>query len=171
MVIHASEEKASDKETADDEPPTKRLKVLIPTPTPLRSIHPGPITNPTPRVLTPPRDQTPPRDEKKGKDIVTKEEPLKQLIPLLEQGGSDPKMLNLQQFSIAGKKMTMEEAKKQLSAMKRLVDLKAAEEKSKRSLKKINIQAQAAKMAEYEAKRAKMLAEYKHYITFRADQG
>ncbi|GKG36072.1 hypothetical protein Tco_0443750, partial [Tanacetum coccineum] len=64
MVIHASEEKASDKETTDDEPPTKRLKVLIPTLTPLRSILPKP-----PKVSTPPRDPTPHRDERKGKGI------------------------------------------------------------------------------------------------------
>ncbi|GJV63052.1 hypothetical protein Tco_1473880, partial [Tanacetum coccineum] len=31
------------------------------------------------------------------------------------------------------------------------------------------MKAQAAKLAEYEAKRAKMLEEYNHYITFRAD--
>ncbi|GKE75391.1 hypothetical protein Tco_1537432 [Tanacetum coccineum] len=80
-------------------------------------------------------------------------------------------MLNLQQFSISGKKMTLEEAQDQLRATKRLADLKAAEEKSKRSLEKINIQAQATKIAEYEAKRAKILAEYNHYITFRANQG
>ncbi|GKC51036.1 hypothetical protein Tco_1073781 [Tanacetum coccineum] len=111
LVIHASEEKTSNKETADDEPPTKRLK--------------------------------------KGKGITTEEKPLKQLLPLLEKGGSDPKMLNLQQFSISGKKMTLEEAQEQLSAMKRLADLKAAEDKSKRSLEKINIQAQAEKKINY----------------------
>ncbi|GJW07129.1 hypothetical protein Tco_1569552 [Tanacetum coccineum] len=37
LVIHASEEKAS-----DDEPLIKKLKVLIPTPTPLRTIFPEP---------------------------------------------------------------------------------------------------------------------------------
>ncbi|GJZ04864.1 hypothetical protein Tco_0538139 [Tanacetum coccineum] len=58
--------KASDRETIDDEPPKKRLKVLIPTPTPRRSIPPETTTDPTP-----------PRDEKKGKGIATEEEPLK----------------------------------------------------------------------------------------------
>ncbi|GJW97685.1 hypothetical protein Tco_0179493 [Tanacetum coccineum] len=80
----------------------------------------------------------------KGKGIATEEEPLKQLIPLMEQGGSDPKMLNLQQFNISGKKMTLDDAKAQIVERKRL-------------------------LAAYEAKRAKMLKEYNHYITFRAD--
>ncbi|GJX07983.1 hypothetical protein Tco_0195915 [Tanacetum coccineum] len=88
MIIHALEEK-----TSDDEPPTKRLKVLIPTPTPLRT-----ILLELPRVSTPPKDPTPPRVERKGKGIATEEEPLKKILPLIEQGGSDPNMLNLRQF-------------------------------------------------------------------------
>ncbi|GKF54663.1 hypothetical protein Tco_0165003 [Tanacetum coccineum] len=59
----------------------------------------------------------------------------------------------------------MEEAQAQLSKIKRLADLKAGKEKSEKALLEImnpvNIQAQAKKMAEYEAKRAKMLAELK----------
>ncbi|GJV30909.1 hypothetical protein Tco_1391309 [Tanacetum coccineum] len=127
-----------------------------------------------PRYPTPPREPTPLRDKRKGKGIATEEEPMKHLLPLIEQGGSDPNMLNLQKFSTFGKKMTLEEAEAQVSEIKRLAELKAEEEKSERSLIKIinpaNIQAQAVKMAEYEAKRAKMLAEYNHYITYRADK-
>ncbi|GKC20814.1 hypothetical protein Tco_1022964, partial [Tanacetum coccineum] len=126
LVIHASKER-----TSDDEPPQKRLKVKIPTPPPLRSIHPDPITFLTPRAQTPPRESNPPRDERKGKGIANEEEQLKEILPLLEQSGSDPKILNLQQFSTGGKEMTLEEAQEQLRGMKRLVDLKAAEEKSK----------------------------------------
>ncbi|GJY83329.1 hypothetical protein Tco_0496705, partial [Tanacetum coccineum] len=48
LVIHTSEEKVPKEKTSDDEPPTKRLKVLIPTPTPLRSIFLEPTTDPTP---------------------------------------------------------------------------------------------------------------------------
>ncbi|GKB24635.1 hypothetical protein Tco_0864036 [Tanacetum coccineum] len=155
--------------TSDDEPPQKRLKVKIPTPPPLRSIHPDPITFLTPRAQTPPRESNPPRDERKGKGIANEEEQLKEILPLLEQSGSDPKILNLQQFSTGGKEMTLEEAQEQLRGMKRLVDLKAAEEKSKRSRIKINIQAQVVEIAEYEAKRAKILEEYNHYLTIRAD--
>ncbi|GJY52475.1 hypothetical protein Tco_0443322 [Tanacetum coccineum] len=39
---------------------------------------------------------TPPRDKNKGKGIAIEEEPVKHLMPLIEKGGSDPKMLNLQ---------------------------------------------------------------------------
>ncbi|GKE86638.1 hypothetical protein Tco_1560380, partial [Tanacetum coccineum] len=113
----------------------KKLKFLIPTPTPLRSIFP----EPTPIDPTPLREPTLPRDERKGKGIATEEEPMKHLLPLIEQA-----------------------------------DLKAEKEESKKALLKIinpaSIQAQAAKMVEYEAKRAKMLAEYNHYITYRADK-
>nr|GEX38785.1 hypothetical protein [Tanacetum cinerariifolium] len=48
---------------------------------------------------------------------------------------------------------------------------KRPKEKSKRSLEKINIEAQKAKLAEYEAKRAKMLIEFNYYINFRAQLG
>ncbi|GKE76511.1 hypothetical protein Tco_1542631 [Tanacetum coccineum] len=62
----------------------------------------------------------------------------------------------------------------QLKEMKRLADLKAEKEKSKKLLKKIlnpaTIRAQTQKMAEHEAKRQKLLDEYNHQISFRADQ-
>ncbi|GJS82736.1 retrovirus-related pol polyprotein from transposon TNT 1-94 [Tanacetum coccineum] len=89
----------------------------------------------------------PSKDERNGKGIATEEEPLKQLVPFLKQSGSDPKALNLYQFSESGKKMTLEEAYEQMMYLKRLVDQKAAEEKTKRSLHKINIEAQKAQLA------------------------
>ncbi|GJX00845.1 hypothetical protein Tco_0184758 [Tanacetum coccineum] len=55
--------------------------------------------------------------------------------------------------------------------LKRIADQKAAEEKTKKSLHRINVEAQKAQLAEYKAKRAKMLAEYNHYIHFRAHPG
>nr|GEY67253.1 retrovirus-related Pol polyprotein from transposon TNT 1-94 [Tanacetum cinerariifolium] len=67
-----------------------------------------------------------------------------------------------------------EEAQAQLNQMKRLAKLKAEKEESEKALLKMlnptTIKAQAQKMAEYEAKRTKSLAEYNHNITFRADQ-
>ncbi|GJU16882.1 hypothetical protein Tco_1144848 [Tanacetum coccineum] len=57
------------------------------------------------------------RTQRKG--IATEEEPVKHLMPLIEQGGSDPKMLNLQQFNISRKKMTLEDAQAQLTQIKR----------------------------------------------------
>ncbi|GKA72010.1 reverse transcriptase domain-containing protein [Tanacetum coccineum] len=92
---------------------------------------------------------TPPRDESKGKGIATEENPLKDLIPLMDEGGSAPKMPN------------------------RLAMLKQEKEKSKARLKVLTpaeIRARAQKLAEFEAKRKRMLEEYNHYITYRADQ-
>ncbi|GKB53316.1 hypothetical protein Tco_0904069 [Tanacetum coccineum] len=100
------------------------------SPTPLNSILPQNMTmkqfidnlfKTTSSEFSP----TPPRDENKGKGVTTEENPLKELIPLTEQGGSDPEMINLQQFSISSKKMILDYAKAQLTEMKRLVDLKA----------------------------------------------
>ncbi|GKC75848.1 hypothetical protein Tco_1126622 [Tanacetum coccineum] len=114
---------------------------------------------------------TPLRDENKWKGIATGEEPVKLLMPLIEQGGSNPKMLNLQQF-IPGKKMSLEVAKAQLIEIKRLVDLKAEQEKTEQKLKALSnkeLEAQSAQLAAYEAKRKRMLEEYNHYITFRVN--
>nr|GEW97649.1 hypothetical protein [Tanacetum cinerariifolium] len=113
-------------------------------------------------------------DESKGKGIVTKDNPLKELIPLMDEGRLAPKMINLKQFSTSGIQMSIEKAKAQLEEMKRLATLKVEKEKSEKKLKKVmkptKIQAQAQRLAEYEAKRAKMLEEYSYYITHRADK-
>nr|GEW86921.1 ribonuclease H-like domain-containing protein [Tanacetum cinerariifolium] len=122
LVIHSSKEK-----TSKDKPPTKRLKVLIPTPTPLKSNRPDL-----------PREPTPPRVHRKGKEIADEDEQIKQLISMMDQ------------------------------TMKRLANLKAVEEKSEKSLKKINKEAQYQELEKYEAKRTKILEEYNHYLTFRA---
>ncbi|GJU13629.1 hypothetical protein Tco_1136025 [Tanacetum coccineum] len=163
-----------------EEPPIKKLKFLIPTltissQTPLRSVLPKHLKKPDvikttveqftdhlvkmtlyiysptpPRDQNPPRDPTPPRDESKGKGIAT-EEPLKELIPFMEEGGSEPKMPNL-----------------------KLVKSKAEKEKSELLIKKVmnpdTLRAQAQKLVEYEAKRAKMLDDYNKHITHMADK-
>nr|GEV09163.1 hypothetical protein [Tanacetum cinerariifolium] len=90
----------------------------------------------------------------------------------MDEGGSALKMPNLKQFNTFRRQMTIEEAKSQLEEMKTLADLKAKKEKSEKKLKKVmtlpKILAQAQRLGEYEAKRAKMLTEYNHYITYRA---
>ncbi|GJY18707.1 hypothetical protein Tco_0390198 [Tanacetum coccineum] len=109
LVLHASVEKSleennSEKIVSDDEPPVKKLKLLIPTssipsPTPLNLIKPD-VTKMTMKQFTkhlskttssifspsPPREPTPPKDESKGKGITT-EEPLKDIMPFMEEGG------------------------------------------------------------------------------------
>nr|GEU45717.1 hypothetical protein [Tanacetum cinerariifolium] len=57
-----------------------------------------------------------------------------------------------------------------MAEMKRLADLKAEQEKTEQRLKALSnkeLKDQAAQLAAYEAKMAKMLEEYNHYITFR----
>ncbi|GKB62719.1 hypothetical protein Tco_0918905 [Tanacetum coccineum] len=108
----------------------------------------------------------------KGKGIASKDDQIKQLMPLLEQGGLAPKLLNLQQFSISGKKMTLEEAKALRNKIKRLKFLKVEKEKYEKRLKVLTpeeLEAYATRLAAYEAKRAKTLEEYNYYITFKAD--
>ncbi|GJV13610.1 hypothetical protein Tco_1355151 [Tanacetum coccineum] len=72
-------------------------------------------------------------------------------MPLMEEGGSTPKLPNLHQFSTAREgPLTLEEAKLQMQEIKRLDDLKAEKEKSEKKLKR-------------------MIDEYNHYITIRDD--
>ncbi|GJV13077.1 hypothetical protein Tco_1354618 [Tanacetum coccineum] len=199
----SSEKDTSGKKETDDEPLAKKLKFLIPSssipsPTLLKSIMPDPpkvteaikitmdqftehlskttssIYTPTPpREPTLPRDPTPPRDKSKGKAIAT-EDPLKEIIPFIEEGGSAPTISCLKSFVIPEGPLSQEDVMAQLKEMKRLADLKAEKERSEEYLKKIlrnpaTIRARTQKMAEHEAKRKKMLDEYNHQISYRAD--
>ncbi|GKE44944.1 hypothetical protein Tco_1472228, partial [Tanacetum coccineum] len=94
-------------------------------------------------------------------------------MPLMDKGGSAPKLPYIQQFSTSGEgQMTIKDANAQMEEIKRLVALKLEKEKSEKRLKVLTheeLKAQATELAAYEAKRAKMLEEYNHYINFRAD--
>ncbi|GKF15269.1 hypothetical protein Tco_0056731 [Tanacetum coccineum] len=116
-----------EKKVTDDEPPVKKLKFLIPTssssipsPTPLNSIMHEPLQKPdaskmiikqytkylnktTSSIFSPtsPRETTPPKDESKGKGIAT-EEPLKEIMPYMEESGSVLKIPSLKSFFIPG---------------------------------------------------------------------
>ncbi|GJV52316.1 retrovirus-related pol polyprotein from transposon TNT 1-94 [Tanacetum coccineum] len=160
LVLHTSEEKSSGEKNTNDEPPLKKLKFLIPTsseipsPTPLNSIMPElqkldankmtmdqfteHLTNTTSSIFSPSplREPTPPIDEHKGKGIAT-EDPIKDIMPFLEEGGSAPKIPIFKSFVIPEGQLTLEDIMAQLKEMKRLVDLKVEKEKSKKSLKKI----------------------------------
>ncbi|GJW45325.1 hypothetical protein Tco_0074124 [Tanacetum coccineum] len=92
----------------------------------------------------------------------------------MDEGGSDLNISNFHKFRAAGEgPLTLEEAKLQMQGIKRLAGLKAKKEKSKKMIQKAlspdEIQAQADELAAYNAKRAKMLEEYKRCIFFRAD--
>ncbi|GJQ91786.1 retrovirus-related pol polyprotein from transposon TNT 1-94 [Tanacetum coccineum] len=118
----------------------------------------------------------PPKMANKGKGIAQSYggDKLKQLMPFMEEGGFAPGPQNLHQFSTAGEgPLTLEEAKFQMQEIKRLADLKAEKEKSEKKLKMVltpeQRKAQKEELAAYEAKRAKMMDEYNHCITFRDD--
>nr|GEY09255.1 hypothetical protein [Tanacetum cinerariifolium] len=122
--------------------------------------------------LSPP----PPRlaDKGKGESYVSDDEQLKQIMPLLKEGGSAPSLSNLHQFRTADEgPLTLEEAKLQMQEIKRLADLKAKKEKSDKKLKKVmtpeELKAQEVELAAYEAKRAKMMKEYNHCMNFKED--
>ncbi|GJW95134.1 hypothetical protein Tco_0174806 [Tanacetum coccineum] len=76
---------------------------------------------------------TPPIDEHKGKGIAT-EDPIKDIMPFLEEGGSAPKIPSFKSFVIPEGQLTQEDVMAQLKEMKRLADLKAEKEKSEKSL-------------------------------------
>ncbi|GKA95361.1 retrovirus-related pol polyprotein from transposon TNT 1-94 [Tanacetum coccineum] len=150
MIIHTSEEK-----TSEDEPPSKRPKFEIPreilSPTPLKSIMPQLIT---PIVINMPKNQdssTLSKPTDKGKAIGTEEDPIKALIPFLAESRPSPKILDLKSFSSDGGLMTLKNAKAQLEEFRRIELLKTL------------------KLAEYEAKRSKMIKEYNDCITKRLD--
>ncbi|GJW42856.1 hypothetical protein Tco_0071655 [Tanacetum coccineum] len=68
--------------------------------------------------------------------------------------------------------MMIKDANAQMKEIKRLAALKLEKEKSEKRLKLLTheeLKAQATELAAYEAKRAKMLEEYNHYINFRTD--
>nr|GEY64447.1 hypothetical protein [Tanacetum cinerariifolium] len=87
----------------------------------------------------------------------------------IKEGGSLLKIPSLESFVILKGKLTNEYVMAQVKEMKRVVDLKA-----EKSLQKIinpaTIRARAQKMAEYEAKRKKMLDEYNHQNSHKVDQ-
>ncbi|GJV75943.1 hypothetical protein Tco_1507527 [Tanacetum coccineum] len=69
-------------------------------------------------------------------------------MPLMDEGGSAQKLLNLQQFSTSSERMTLDDVKAQMEEMKRLADLKAKKKKFKQRLKVLTdeeLKAQAAK--------------------------
>ncbi|GJT47291.1 retrovirus-related pol polyprotein from transposon TNT 1-94 [Tanacetum coccineum] len=93
LVVHASREKDSEEKVLEEEPPSKRLKFMIPnpitlSPNPLSIILPQNIsleqfTDSQFQTASSEYSLTPPRDENKGKGIDTKEDPVKLLMHLI----------------------------------------------------------------------------------------
>ncbi|GJY59882.1 hypothetical protein Tco_0459774 [Tanacetum coccineum] len=121
----------------------------------------------------------PPEKADKGKGIAqtSDDDTLKQIMPFIDEGGSAPSLTNLQHFKAARElPMTLEEAKLHMQKAKRLADLKADREKSKKKLRTLTSaqqMAQEEELAEIEAKRVqhmnKIRDEYNHCIHFKDD--
>ncbi|GKD33749.1 hypothetical protein Tco_1249258 [Tanacetum coccineum] len=174
-----SMEDDSDDDDLDKQPLLKRFKIMtpIPNPIPLNTFVPEHLLKPeeqqksvhefTDQLFgttsskfspTPPKEPTPPRDPAKGKEVSIVKEQVNELVTYQEEGGFIPKMLKIKSFITPERTLSQEEFINQIKEMKRLSNLKAT------------LKAQAQKWTEHEAKKAKMMEEYKHQISFRADQ-
>ncbi|GKA72514.1 hypothetical protein Tco_0778730 [Tanacetum coccineum] len=183
LTVHQPEKEKD----SEDEPPTKKLIVLIPTPDilkpiPLSSIILEHLLKPLEQKLSveqftdqlfsttsssfapsPPKELTPLRDPSKVKGVST-EEPMKELILYIKEGGSDLNMSKMKSLVTPKGVLSQEDLMAQIKEMKRLDDLKAKKEESKKVLMKLinsaTVKAQTLKLAEYKEKRGKMLDEY-----------
>ncbi|GKA51576.1 hypothetical protein Tco_0744772 [Tanacetum coccineum] len=83
-------------------------------------------------------------------------------------------MSKLKSFITPEGTLSQEEFNNQITEIERISDLKAQKDKSKQELRKMfnqaTLKAEAHKWTEHEAKKTKMREEYKHQISFRADQ-
>ncbi|GJS11970.1 hypothetical protein Tco_0368766 [Tanacetum coccineum] len=121
---------------------------------------------------TPPREPTSPRDPAKGKKVAIVKEQVNELVTY-QEGGFIPKMRKLKSFITPEETLSQEEFNNQIKELKRISDLKAQKDKSEQELRKMfnqaTLKAQAKKWTEHEEKKAKILEEYNHQISFRAD--
>ncbi|GJS06422.1 hypothetical protein Tco_0363218, partial [Tanacetum coccineum] len=175
--LTTTEQDSEDDDDLDKQPLSKRFKIMHPIPSKPQSsvkqftnqLFGTTSSNFSP---TPPREPTPPRDESKGKGIAT-EEPPKDIMPFIEEGGSVPKMSNLKPFVIPKGTLSQEKFMAQLKEMKRLADLKEHEKKSKEELNKLlnptTLKAQALKWEEHKEKKANMLKEFNKCISERTN--
>ncbi|GJY01488.1 hypothetical protein Tco_0359640 [Tanacetum coccineum] len=122
---------------------------------------------------TPPREPIPPKDPAKGKEVSIMKEQVNELVTYQEEGGSIPKMPKLKSFITLEGTLSQEELNNQIKELKRISDLKAQKDKSNQELRKMfnqaTLKSRAKKWTEHEAKKAKILEEYNHLISFRAD--
>ncbi|GKA40988.1 hypothetical protein Tco_0733581 [Tanacetum coccineum] len=185
LIIHNLEKKKSegiisvedDSNEDDKQPLSKRFKIMTPIPdipnlTPLNTFL---FKTTSSRFSpTPPKEPTPPRDSSKGKAVAIMEEPGNELVQYQEERGSDPKVPKLKPFITPEGPLSQEEFNNQIKELKRISDLKAEKEKLEQELRKLfnpaTLKAQAQKWTEHEAKKANMMEEYNHQISYRADR-
>ncbi|GJT57813.1 hypothetical protein Tco_0992867 [Tanacetum coccineum] len=122
---------------------------------------------------TSPREPTPSRDPAKGKEVAIVKEQVNELVTYQEEGGSIPKMPKLKSFITLEGTLSQEELNNQIKELKRISDLKAQKDKFEQELRKMfnqaTLKAHAKKWTEHDAKKAKILEECNHQISFRAD--
>ncbi|GJX87130.1 putative cysteine-rich receptor-like protein kinase 35 [Tanacetum coccineum] len=177
--LTTTKKNSEDDDDLDKQPLSKRFKIMHPIPS-----KPQPSVKQFTDQLfgttslkyspTPPKEPTPPRDLSKGKAATITEEPGNELVQYQEEGGSNPKAPKLKPFITPEGPLSQEEFDRQIKELKRISDLKAEKEKSEQELRKFlnptTLKAQAQKWTEHEAKKAKMMEEYNHQISFRADK-
>ncbi|GKA73770.1 hypothetical protein Tco_0780072 [Tanacetum coccineum] len=153
----------SDDDDLDKQPLSRRFKIMTPIPNliPLNTFVLEHLLKPKEqqKSLNKFTDQlfgttslkfspTPPRDPAKGKEVA---------ISFITLEGT----------------LSQEEFNNQIKELKRKSDLKAKKDKSEQELMKMfnqaTLKALAQKWTEHEAKKAKMMEEYNHQISFRAD--
>ncbi|GKA62427.1 hypothetical protein Tco_0761946 [Tanacetum coccineum] len=190
-----SMEDDSDEDDLDKQPLSKRFKNMTPIPNPIppNTFVPEHLLKPeeqqkslhefTDQLFgttssnfspTPPREPIPPRDPAKGKEVAIVKEQVNELVTYQEEGGSILEMPKIKSFITLEGTLSQEEFNNQIKELKRISDLKAEKEKSEQELRKMfnqaTLKAQTQKWTEHEAKKAKIIKEYNHQISFRADQ-
>ncbi|GKC19927.1 hypothetical protein Tco_1022077 [Tanacetum coccineum] len=151
-----------DDDELDKQPLSKRFKIMTPIPNliPLNTFVPGHLLKPkeqqkslhefTDQLFgttsskfcpTTPREPTPPRDPAKGKEVTIVKEKVNELVTYQKEGGFIPKMPKLKSFITLEGTLSQEEFNNQIKELKRI---------------------------KHEAKKAKILEEYNHQISFKA---
>ncbi|GKF84957.1 hypothetical protein Tco_0249855, partial [Tanacetum coccineum] len=166
MVVH------KDADLKESDPPAKKPKVTFEMLTPIQSVMPPAFTDiPFSQFAenlfkaeeskfspSPPRHDI--QDKGKGIAEPNEDDQIKMIMPLVEEGGSNPDLSELKKFrGTRERPMTIEEARQKMEEHKRLADIKKSEEESKKALKKMSLaerQAQRLKLKEIEAKREKI---------------
>nr|GEV18683.1 retrovirus-related Pol polyprotein from transposon TNT 1-94 [Tanacetum cinerariifolium] len=169
LVDLTAEQESKNDADLDKQPLSKRFKIMHPIPS---KTHPSveqfidQLFGTRTSKFSPsfPVEPTPPRDESKGKGNATKEPSKDELVLFQVEGGSNLKMPNIKSF-ITPEGLLSKKFDEQLMDLKRLGDLKSHEEKSEEELKKLFnqaiLKARAQKWNEHEAKKAKMIADFK----------
>ncbi|GKD13648.1 nucleotide-binding alpha-beta plait domain-containing protein [Tanacetum coccineum] len=166
LVVYNSEKKKSegiilvedDSDKDDKQPLSKRFKILTPIPD---------IPNPTPLNTFVPEHLLKSKEQQKSIQEFTDQLFKTTSLRFLP---TPPKEPTPPRYSSKGKAFAIiEEPGKKI----RISDLKAEKEKSEQELRKLlnpaTLKAQAHKWTKHKAKKAKMMEEYNHQISYRAD--